>query len=79
MNKRGTGTILIVIAAMLFIFRNSTHLLVAAIMGQKNGNFAEGTFSNAMGATFSYSMIPEIIALIAGLIYLIWAEIQKEK
>lgn len=79
MNKRGTGTILIVIATILFIFRNVAHLIVAAMMGQKNGNYAEGTFNNAMEVTHSYSMIPEIIALTAGLAYLIWAEVKKEK
>ncbi|ANS75712.1 hypothetical protein AWM70_14805 [Paenibacillus yonginensis] len=78
MKKRGAGISLLGIAAVLFIFRNSVHLLVAAIMGRKDGVIGEGMFDYALSVTKTYSVLPEIIALILGVIYLIWAEIKKE-
>ncbi|MCL1696188.1 hypothetical protein [Lysinibacillus sp. BPa_S21] len=77
MNKRGAGISLIIISAALFIFRNVTHFIVAAIMGQNKEALGEGRFDFALEVTHSYSIIPEVIALILGLIYLIFAEIKK--
>jgi len=79
MNKRGAGVSFIALSAILFIFRNFSHYLVTAIIAADNGRFTSGTFESAMGVTKTYSVIPEVIALILGIIYLIWSEIEKEK
>jgi len=79
MNKRGAGISLIFISSVLFIFRNVTHLIVAAFIGQNKDALGEGRFDFALEVTHSYSIIPEVIALILGLGYLLVAEIKKEK
>ena len=79
MNKRIAGVALLAISAVLFISRNVTHFVVAAIMGHKGDVLGEGMFDYALEVTKSFSNIPEIIAFVLGLIYLIWAEIKKEK
>jgi hypothetical protein len=79
MNKRAAGITLLVISAILFISRNSTHFIVAAIMGRKDNVLGEGMFEYALSVTKSFSFIPEIIALCLGIIYLVWAEMDKKK
>jgi len=79
MNKRAAGIALLVISATLFISRNITHFVVAAIMGRKDNVLGEGMFEYALSVTKSFSYIPEIIALTLGIIYLILAEIDKKK
>lgn len=47
-------------------------------MGRKDDVIGEGMFEYALSVTKSFSNIPEIIALSLGIIYLIWAEIDKK-
>ncbi|PQP84510.1 hypothetical protein C0Q44_08110 [Paenibacillus sp. PCH8] len=79
MNKRATGIVLLIISATLFISRNITHFIVAAIMGRKDNVLGEGMFEYALSVTRSFSNIPEIIALSLGVVYLTWAELDKGK
>ncbi|CAM4189392.1 hypothetical protein [Lederbergia lenta] len=53
MNKRAAGISLLIVSATLFIFRNTSHLMVAAIMGRKEGNLGEGMFDYALEVTHS--------------------------
>ncbi|KRG12760.1 hypothetical protein [Lederbergia galactosidilytica] len=68
-----------IVSATLFIFRNVSHLIIAAVMGRKEGILGEGMFNYALEVTHSYSKIPEIVVFVIGLIYLVYAEIKKEK
>lgn len=79
MNKRAAGIALLVISATLFISRNITHFIVAAIMGREDNVIGEGMFEYALSVTKSFSNIPEITALSLGAIYLVWAEIDRSR
>lgn len=48
-------------------------------MGRKDNVLGEGMFEYALSVTKSFSFVPEIIALCLGIIYLVWAEMDKKK
>jgi hypothetical protein len=79
MNKRGTALSFFAIAALLFIGRQFTHHVTAAIVGANNGNMSSGQYPMALDLTSTYSVVPEIIALFAGIVFLIWSFVSKEK
>lgn len=74
MNKRGTGTAFILIAALLFISR----YIAAAIFGSGVASWNEDLFSAMLGYVGTPLLILSIISLILGIGYLVWAEISKK-
>ncbi len=70
MNKRGTGTILIVVAALLYC----TKYLSAAIFASNSSSWGSDIFQNMLSYTGGDLGLFSLIALVAGIIYLVWEE-----
>jgi len=79
MNKRAASISFFAISALLFIGRKFIHHLAAAILSANNGNMSSGQYPMALVLTSTYSVIPEIIALVAGIAFLVWSVVSKEK
>lgn len=75
MNRRGTGTIFCIIAAILFLGRYIT----AAIFGSNVSSWDKELFSNLLDYTGTPLLILSLISLLIGIVYLVWAEISEKK
>ncbi|MBU9674305.1 hypothetical protein KQ939_15065 [Planococcus sp. CP5-4] len=75
MNRRGTGTIFILIAAMLY----SAKYISAAIFGSATTSWDEELFDIFLSYTGTSLHALSIIALISGIVYIGWAEIGEIK
>jgi hypothetical protein len=72
MTRRTTGTLLLFIAALLY----STRYLAAAVFGSSLANWSAELF-NAMLEYVGQELVTwSVIALLTGLIYLAWAELE---
>ncbi|WP_028562238.1 hypothetical protein [Paenibacillus pinihumi] len=79
MNKRAAGVVFISLAVILFIFRNSVYYMSGAIIAARNGEVNTGMLASALDLIEQpYSILPEIVCLIVGAGYVIWAEMKKE-
>ncbi len=74
MNRRGTGIVFILIAALLFISR----YIAAAIFGSGAASWNEDLFAAMLEYVGTPLLILSIISLILGIVYLGWAEISKK-
>lgn len=72
MSRRTTGTILLIISAFLYGVR----YVSAAIFGSGVNSWNENLFHAMLGYIGNGPKILSILALIAGLFYLIWAELE---
>lgn len=72
MSRRTTGTVLLGISALLY----STRYLSAAIFGSSLTTWNTKLFNAMLEYVGREPVIWSIIALIAGIIYLVWAEIE---
>lgn len=75
MNRRGTGAIFCLIAALLFAARYIT----AAIFMSGGSSWDSSLFSAGLEYQGLGLMILSIISLIVGISYLVWAEIKDKK
>ena len=72
MSRRTTGTVLLGISALLY----STRYLSAAIFGSSLTTWNAKLFNAMLQSVGQGPVIWSIIALVAGVIYLVWAEIE---
>ncbi len=72
MSRRTTGTALLSISAILY----ATRYLSAAIFGSSIQNWNQNLFNAMLEYVGQGPVIWSIIALIAGIIYLVWAEVE---
>lgn len=73
MSRRTTGTLLIVVSAILY----SARYLSAAIFGASLANWSADLF-NAMLEYVGQDLVTwSLVALVAGLVYLVWAEVDE--
>ena len=72
MSRRATGTILLMISAILY----SVRYLSAAIFGSGVSSWDQGLFNAMLEYVGDSPKNLSVLALIAGIIYLIWAEIE---
>lgn len=70
MSRRTTGTIFIMISAFLYGVR----YLSAAIFGSGLNSWDENLFDLMLNAIGNGPLIASIVALIIGIVFLIWAE-----
>ena len=75
MSRRTTGTILIFTAALLY----ATHYLVAAIFGSGVSSWNSDLFQAMLQYTGQGLELWSLVALVFGLIYLLWAELESWK
>lgn len=75
MNKRGTGTIFCLIAAILF----STRYITAAIYMSGASSWDANLFSSGLEYVGSPLFYLSIISLMIGVGYLIWGELEDKK
>ena len=75
MDKRGTGTVFCLIAAILF----STRYIAAAIFMSGVSSWDSGLFSSGLEYVGTPLLWGSIISLIIGVSYLLWAERSKSK
>jgi len=73
MKRRTTGTIFLVIAAFLYGIR----YLSAAIYGSNVSSWSADLFKSMLSYIGEGPNILSILALILGVIYLVWAEIEE--
>jgi hypothetical protein len=72
MSRRTTGTLLLFIAALLY----STRYLAAAVFGSSLTNWSAELFNAMLENVGQGLVIWSVIALVTGLIYLAWAELE---
>jgi hypothetical protein len=72
MSRRTTGTLLLFIAALLY----STRYLAAAVFGSSLTNWSAELFNAMLEYVGQGLVIWSVIALVTGLIYLAWAELE---
>lgn len=75
MNRRGTGTIFILVAAMLF----STKYISAAIFGSGATSWDQELFDIFLSYTGTSLHALSIVAFISGIVYIGWAEFDEMK
>ena len=75
MNKRGTGAIFCLIAAILYAAR----YLAAAIFMTGISSWNSNLFENGLEYVGSSLLTLSVVSLIIGIAYLIWAEIEEQK
>lgn len=75
MNKRGTGAVFCLIAALLYAAR---YLTAAIFMGNVS-SWSQDLFRLGFEYQGSGLLVASIISLIVGLGYLIWGEIEERK
>lgn len=75
MNKRGTGAIFCLIAAILYAAR----YLAAAIFMSGISSWNSNLFENGLEYVGSSLLTLSVVSLIIGIAYLIWAEIEEQK
>ncbi len=75
MNKRGTGAIFCLIAAILYAAR----YLAAAIFMSGMSSWNSNLFENGLEYVGSSLLTLSVVSLIIGIAYLIWAEIEEQK
>ncbi|MTI49909.1 MAG: hypothetical protein FH761_18925 [Firmicutes bacterium] len=73
MNKRGTGVIFILIAALLYC----TKFISAAIFGSGVSSWSPNLYSAMLSYIGNSLNIWSIIAIVIGIFYLIWEEKSK--
>lgn len=73
MKRRTTGTILLLVAAFLYGIR----YLSAAIFGSNVNSWNGNLFDSMLSYIGKGPVILSVLALILGLIYLVWAEIEE--
>lgn len=75
MSRRTSGTLLIVVAAFLY----STRYLSAAVFGSSLTNWSAELFAAMLQYVGRELIIWSVVALVAGLVYLIWAEVDERR
>ena len=75
MNRRGTGAIFCLIAALLF----SVRYVSAAIFGSGVVSWDAELFRFMLSYIGSGPIIASVISLIIGIFYLIWAEVTEHR
>ena len=75
MNKRGTGVIFCAIAAFLL----AAKYISAAIFGSGVASWDADLYSGMLNYVGDTLVVFSVLSLIAGIIYLVWAEVKKEK
>ncbi|RKD30009.1 hypothetical protein [Thermohalobacter berrensis] len=73
MNKRGTGAVFCLISAILY----STRYISAAIFGSGISTWNERLFNAMLKYVGNSLKVFSILALIIGLVYLIWGEYEE--
>lgn len=73
MSKRITGTMLLFIAALLY----ATRYLAAAIFGSGMMGWSSENFKALLQYVGSDLVTGSIVALVFGIIYLLWAELEQ--
>jgi len=74
MSRRGTGVLFCLIAALLFIAR----YISAAIYSSGISTWSAELFHDILGYVGGGLTICSAISLLVGIIYLVWAELNKE-
>lgn len=74
MNKRATGTIFCVSAAIIYAMK----YLVTAVFMSGVSEWSKELFENGLSYTGNNLTIISIILLIIGIVYLIWEEIEEK-
>jgi hypothetical protein len=75
MTRRSTGNTLIAISALLY----STHRLTAAIYGSSTTGWDSDFYQALLEYVGQELLVWSLVALIAGILYLIWAEVYEMK
>lgn len=75
MSRRGAGIILVWVAAFLFGVR----YISASILGSESESWDQGFFAAMLGHTGSGLLVAGGVALAAGIIYIIWAEVADKR
>lgn len=73
MNRRAAGVAFVAIAAFLF----ATRYVTAAIFGSSVNSWSRELFHSMLRYTGNALLVMSIVALIAGVIYLVIGELQK--
>lgn len=72
MSRRTTGTFLLLIASILYAAR----YLTAAIFGSSTLGWSAEFYNSMLRYVGRGSVIWSLVALIVGLVYLVWAEVE---
>lgn len=75
MNKRGAGVVFCLIAALLF----SARYITAAIFMNNPSSWSDVLFASGLCYQGSALLTLSVISLLAGVVYLVWAEIEEWK
>ena len=74
MGRRGTGVVFCLIAALLY----STRYVSAAIFGSGVVSWDKELFDGMLQYVGNSLTVLSVISLVVGIVYLVWAELQKE-
>ena len=72
MSRRTTGNTLLVIAALMY----SVRYVAAAIFGSGVTSWNERLFNSMLSSVGSELVTLSVIALVAGIVFLVWAELE---